>query len=123
MTLADLQTAVWQRLGVRKHLAGRAVVDDLTRLTVENWQSQYLNHATDDLGRGIVCHGIAVAVKRSHQWQSGKDAAEYGVIWSLILSSIVSAVISAVLRWWLENRAHRVMLAVWQSELTGGAAP
>lgn len=122
MTIADLQQHVWQRLGVRKHLAGRAVVDDLTRLCVENWQSEYLNHAPDALSQDIVCHGIAVAVKRSHQWQSGKEPREYGMIWSLILGSIVSAVISTVLRWWLERRSHRALLTVWQHELTGGAA-
>lgn len=122
MTLADLQQHVWQRLGVRKHLAGRAAVDDLTRLVVENWQGEFLNHATDAVGQGIVCHGIAVAVKRSHQWQSGKEPREYGMIWSLILGSIVSAVISTVLRWWLERRTHRVMMAVWKHELTGGEA-
>lgn len=122
MTLADLQNHVWQRLGLRKHLAGRQAVDDLTRLVVENWQSEYLNHAPDDLSQGIVCHGIAVAVKRSHQWQSGRDTPEYGMLWSLVLGSIVSAIISTVLRWWLERRSHRAMLTVWQHELTGGAA-
>lgn len=122
MTLADLQNHVWQRLGLRKHFAGRATVDDLTRLVVENWQSQYLSHAHDDYSQAIVCHGIAVAVKRSHQWQSGREPREYGMLWSLILGSVVSAVISTVLRWWLERRSNRVMLAVWQHELTGGEA-
>lgn len=118
MTLDDLQSHVWQRLGLRKHLVGRAQVDDLTRLVVENWQSEYLHHAQDALGQAIVCEGIAVAVKRSHQWQSGKEANEYGVFWTLVLQAVVSAVIQIVLKWWLERRANRALMTVWQHELT-----
>lgn len=121
MTIADLQQHVWDRLGLRRRLLGREIIDNLTAAVVENWQGEYMTSAKGDTDREIVCMGIATAVKRSHQWRSGVEAQEYGFLWSLILGSVVSAIISHVLKWWLEQRSHRVMLAVWQMELTGGA--
>lgn len=118
MTLADLQEHVWRRMPLRKHIAGRQAVDDITALIVENWQGEYMGAAADDAERAVVSRAIAAAVKRSHQWQSGKDANEYGFFWALILQAVVSAAIQLVLKWWLERRSHRAMLTVWQHELT-----
>ena len=118
MTLADLQEHVWRRMPLRKHLAGRQAVDDITALIVENWQGEYMGAAANDAERAVVAKAIAAAVKRGHQWQSGKDANEYGFLWTLILQAVVSAAIQLILKWWLERRSHRAMLTVWQHELT-----
>lgn len=118
MTLADLQEHVWRRMPLRKHVAGRQAVNDITALIVENWQGDYMGQAVDDAERAVVCTAIASAVKRSHQWQSGKDHAEYGLLWALLLQAVVSAAIQLILKWWLERRSHRALLAVWQHELT-----
>ena len=118
MTLADLQEHVWHRMPLRKHIAGRQAVDDITALIVENWQGDYMGAAANATERAIVAKAIAAAVKRGHQWQSGKDANEYGFLWTLILQAVVSAAIQLILKWWLERRSHRAMLTVWQHELT-----
>jgi hypothetical protein len=116
MTLADLKVHVWRRLGPRKWLIGREQVDLLTQLTIENWQSEYYTAAETDHERQIVAEGTLVAVKRMHQVVGGYGEREYGMIWSLLLMAVASAVIQLVLRWWLERRANRVMLLVWQHE-------
>ena len=41
---------------------------------------------------------------------------EYGMIWTLLLSAVASAIIQVMVKWWLERRANRVMLMVWQQE-------
>ena len=116
MTIEGLQDHVWRRLGVRKYMVGRQEVDLLTRLTVENWQSEYYNAADSDLERQIVADGTLLAVKRMHQVVGGYGEREYGMIWTLLLSAVASAIIQVVLRWWLERRSNRVMLLVMQQE-------
>jgi hypothetical protein len=108
---------VWKKLGPRKWLVGKREVNLLTRLTIENWQSQYYTAAASDNERQIVAAGTLVAVKRMHAAVGGYGEREYGMIWTLLLSAIASAVIQVVLKWWLERRANRVMLLVWQQEL------
>ena len=95
---------------------GRQEVDLVSRLTVENWQSEYYNAADCDLERQIVTDGTLVAVKRMHQVVGGYGEREYGMIWTLLLSAVASAIIQVVLKWWLERRSNRVMLLVMQQE-------
>ena len=116
MTPADLKTHVWKRLGPRKWLVGRAQVDLLTHLTVENWSPEFMEAADSDLERQIVAQGTLQGVKRMHQAVGGYGDREYGMLWMLLLSSLASAIIQVMLRWWLERRANRVMLMVWQQE-------
>jgi len=108
---------VWKKLGPRKWLVGKAEVNLLTRLTIENWQSNYYTAAASDTERQVVAAGTLVAVKRMHAAVGGYSEREYGMIWTLLLSAIASAVIQVVLKWWMERRANRVMLLVWQQEL------
>lgn len=117
MTLEGLQEHVWRRLGLRKHLVGRSEVNLLTRLSVENWQSEYYTAAASDSERQVVASGTLLAVKRMHQAVGGYGEREYGMIWALLLSAVASAVIQALLKWWLERRANRAMLLVIQQEL------
>ena len=118
MKLSGLQDHVWRRMPLRKHIVGRQAVDDITALIVENWQGEYMGEAADDAERAVVAKAIADAVKRSHQWQSGKDANEYGFFWTLILQAVVSAAIQLILKWWLERRTNRLLMTCWQHELT-----
>ena len=117
MTLEGLQEYVWRRVGLRRHLVGRAEIDLFTRLTVENWENDYYSAAQTDADRQIVAGGTLIAVKRMHQVVGGYGEREYGMIWAFLLSAVASAVIQAVLKWWLERRANRVMLMVMQQEM------
>lgn len=116
MTPADLKEHVWRRLGPRKWLVGRSQIDLLTQLTVENWHSEYMQAADSDVERQVVANNMLADIKRVHQAVGGYGEREYGMIWMFLLSAVASAVIQVVLRWWLERRANRVMLMVWQQE-------
>jgi hypothetical protein len=118
MNLDDLEEHVWRRLPMRKYMAGRTVVRDLTLLAVENWEGEYLGHATSEEGRDIVGMSITARVKRAHQLASGKDVPEYGVLWTLLLSAVVGQIVRLLIEWWMERSSHRVMMAGWQQEMT-----
>lgn len=118
MTLSETQDYAWRRLGVRKHLVGRAVVNDMVELAIENWPGELLNHCQTDDDRRMVCDVIIDNMRRSHQVVSGRDPAEYGFIWAFILQAVASAVVQVILRWWLERRANRVLLLALKAELT-----
>lgn len=116
MTPADLKEHVWRKLGPRRWLVGREQIDVLTQLTVENWQCEFIQVAQDDLERKVVCDATLADVKRMYQAVGGYGEREYGMIWMFLLSAVASAVIQVVLKWWLERRANRVMLMIWQQE-------
>lgn len=116
MTPADLKQLVWKSLGPRKWLVGRSQVDLLTQLAVENWHSDYMQAAENDHQRQIVADNTLADVKRVHQAVGGYGEREYGMIWAFLLSAVASAVIQVILKWWLERRANRVMVLVWQQE-------
>lgn len=118
MTPADLKEHVWRSLGPRKWLVGRSQVDLLTQLAVENWRSDYMQAADSDLERQIVAQATLADMKRMHQAVGGYGEREYGMVWLFLLSGVASAIVQVMLRWWLERRANRVMLMVWQQEGT-----
>ena len=118
MNLAGLQAYAWRRLPLGKYMVGRQTADDLVQLAVENWEAEYLNHARDDEGRQAVCLSMLASVKRGHQLASGKEAQEYGLIWTFLLQMLASAVIQILLRWWQERASNRVWLVTMKAELT-----
>lgn len=118
MNLAQLQSHVWRHAPLGKFMCGRQTIDDLVQLTVENWETEYMNSARDWQSRRAVCDSILASVKRGHQLASGKDTTEYGFVWSFLLQMLAAAVIEIVLKWWLERPNNRVWLVAMKSELT-----
>lgn len=118
MNLAETQEYVWRRLGVRKHLVGRVVVNDLVELAVENWAGAFLNYCQTDEDRAVVARVIVDNMKRSHQPVSGKEPQEYGMIWAFLLQAVAWAVVQILMRWWLGARANRVLMLALKAELT-----
>ncbi len=119
MTFADLQAECWAALPpIRKRLVGRETVDDLVQAAVENWAGEYLTACQDNAQRGVYVHALLGEVKRAHQVVSGKDANEYGFIWVFLLQAVAVAAIEWLVKWWLDRRANRVLMTVWQHELT-----
>jgi hypothetical protein len=119
MTLADLQEQCWAALPpIRKRLAGRQAVDDIVTLAVENWAGEYLNACQDNDQRGVYVTALLGQVKRGHQVLSGKEPQEYGFIWMILLQAVAVAAIEWLVKWWLDRRANRVLMTVWQHELT-----
>lgn len=118
MILDDVKEHVWKRLPMRKYMVGRKLVDELTLLAIENWEGEYLAHASNEEGREIVSMSIAGRVKRAHQWQSGKEPQEYGMFWTLVLGAVVNAIVQILVRWWTERAVNRALMAGWQQEMT-----
>lgn len=119
MTLDDLKDRVWSAMPpIRKRLVGRRVVDDFTQLAVENWAGDYLAACSGNHQRQVYAAALLGQLKRAHQPVSGTEPQEYGFIWVLLLQSIASAIIQWLIRWWLDRRANRALMVVWQHELT-----
>jgi hypothetical protein len=114
----EMQEYVWKKLGPRKWLVGKREVNLLTRLTIENWQSNYYTAAASDNERQIVAVGTLVAVKRMHAAVGGYGEREYGMIWTLLLSAIASVPSS---RWCSSGGSSDGLTGscflVWQQEL------
>lgn len=117
-TVADLKLWVWRRVGIRRHVVGRRVIDDFTELAIAHWEPRHLAYCIDDTQRAVVCENILRSVKRGYQVVSGKEPQEYGVFWSLVLQAVASIVVKLILQWWLESRLNRIRMQSWQTELT-----
>lgn len=119
MTFADLQAECWAALPpIRKRLVGRQTVDEFVQLAVENWAGEYLNACQDNQQRDVYSHAMLNHIKRGHQLATGREPAEYGFIWAFLLQAVAVAVVQWLVKWWLDRRANRVLLTVWQHELT-----
>lgn len=117
MTYQDLEEHVWQKLGPRKWLVGRAQVADLTRLTVEQWQGDLLTHCGDrSREREVVCQQIVANVKRMYHACSGYSDQEFGFLWTVILYAVVSALVQIIVKWWFSSARNRVLISGWQRE-------
>lgn len=119
MTFTDLQSECWAALPpVRKRLVGRQTVDEFVQLAVENWAGEYLAACQDNAQRDVYTHALLNHIKRGHQLATGREPAEYGFIWAFLLQAVAAAVIQWLVQWWLDRRANRALLTVWQHELT-----
>lgn len=119
MTFADLQSECWAALPpIRKRLAGRKAVDEFVQLAVENWAGEYLGACQDNQQRDVYVNALLGHVKRGHQMMSGKEPQEYGFIWMILLQAVAVAAIEWLVKWWLDRRANRALMTVWQHELT-----
>lgn len=119
MTLPDLQEQCWASLPpLRKRIVGRETVNDFVTLAIENWEGEYLNACHDNQQRGVYVHALMGHMKRLHQASSKYEAQEYGFLWMFLLQAVAFSVIEYLVKWWLDRRANRVLLAAWKAELT-----
>jgi hypothetical protein len=117
--LIALKEYVWKRVGVRRLLVGRKRIDELTEAAIANWDSQAIENVSSDRELDIVCEGMVIGVKRTHQMLGDHDFEEYGFLWAILLQALASAVVQILVRWWLESRANRAFLETARREVTG----
>lgn len=110
MTQDGLTDYVWQKLGPRKHLAGRKRVADLVEQSVRTWPAEVLGECRDDAERQMVAQAAVANIGRRIRDR------QYGMIWTLLLTALASAVFQVLLRWWLERRSNRVLMLVMRQE-------
>lgn len=118
MKIDELKQYAWNRLGVRKHLAGRKAVFDLVEAAVQNWEPEYLRHCDTEQSRESYAVALLGHVKRVYQVGGDYGNAEYGFIWVFILSSIASALIRILIEWWLNRKENQVFMDEMKAELT-----
>jgi hypothetical protein len=119
-TLSEVQGIVWKKLGIRKYVAGREMVNDLVEITIANWDHEALSSAKDEVERQIVANGMLLGIKRSHEMLGRYDARqEYGFLWAILLQALVGAIVQILIKWWLESARNRVMIWAVKKELGG----
>jgi hypothetical protein len=119
-SLNGIQEHVWNRLGVRKLIAGRGRVNELVEIAVANWDHDALTSARDKTELGIVAESMAVGIKRTDQMLGNHDSRqEYGFVWAILLQALVGAIVQILIKWWLESSQNRAVLWTAKKEIVG----
>jgi hypothetical protein len=113
----DLREYVWRRLGPRKFVAGRQMVNDLVDLTVENWEPDAIDNAKDAAELELVKTSILQSVKRMHQACGEYGNAEYGFIWVILIQALASLVVQLIVHWWFKSSSNRKAMMEWKQEM------
>jgi hypothetical protein len=110
MTLEQLQEHIWNDIGVRKHLAGRRVVDRIVADAVRDFPVAAMTRAD---------HGEAQAFGTIYARSMARRQQQYGIsiILTLVLSAIISEVVKALIRWWLASRENRAAMSTMLEQL------
>ena len=112
MSLEDLDAFVWSELSPRRFVAGRALVNRLTRRAIQKWpDAVMLDWASGD-GQQVVMGELAKSIERSE-----RQNYQMGVILTLILGVLIQEIVKALLKWWLKSASNRVILVGWQAEM------
>ena len=103
-TLEPLQAHVWQRLSLQKHVAGRRIVDRITRRAVRQWPVPVLAQC-DAAQANVVGTYYTRTITRQARQEYGM-----GIILSLILGALVQEIIKLLVAWWIDNRSEMVAI-------------
>mgnify|MGYP006277873887 CR=1 FL=1 len=105
MTLADIETHVWDRLPtLQRTVAGRRVVGRLVRRAVRTWPVPVLEQC-DDAEAAVVGKHMAKSLERQARQEVGM-----GIILTLVLGALVQEVVKILVRWWLERQENRTAM-------------
>jgi hypothetical protein len=102
MTLADLQTHVWDRLPtLQRTAAGRRIVSRIVTSAVRGWPIPVLEQC--DAGQTqIVAKHYTRTVERAARNEYGM-----GIILTLVLGALVQEVVKILVQWWLDRQENR----------------
>lgn len=111
MSIEDLQDHVWSRLSVRRHVAGKAVVDRLVRRIVRRWPAVLMNDSSVG-NQAIVMEGMTLSVERGE-----RANVQMGVFLTLIISTLITEIVKAVWAWWRSSASKQLQMAQYQQEM------
>jgi hypothetical protein len=103
-TLEQLQAHVWEGLGIKKHAAGRRIVERITRRAVRQWPVPVLLQC-DAAQANVVGTYYTRTITRQSRQEFGM-----GIILSLILGALVQEIIKLLVAWWIDNRSDMVAI-------------
>jgi len=116
MTIDEMQSYVWQRLGIGKAVAGRDAVRDLVQIAIEQWPHRQLDMAGNAAECEIVVEVLRRNIKRVHESITPQGQQTYGFIWTILLGLVVNQIIKIILKWWRERVENRNTIDAWQQE-------
>lgn len=106
--IASLKEYLWGRLGARKRMVGRGVVDRATESLIQKWPFTYTGDeeppGADDPAFSRL---KAEVIEELHKYEG---APQYGFIWAIVLSAVVSQLVKLLIEWWLKRRENRIAL-------------
>jgi len=118
MNRDELKMTVWNSMPhLRKRLLGRGRIDRVVDLVIDRAPLEVLPYIDQDSNEEkVVCRAWQSAVKMRYCTRYGEDAIQFGPLFWIILSPLIQYAIAAILKWWLESRSNRVLLAGWRKE-------
>jgi len=116
----DLKELVWERMGYRKHFAGREAMGDLVEVAVQEWPTAEMPHIASGTAAEIYrMDQLAASIKRHITLTHGHDK-RFGFIWTIVLSALISEMIRLLLAWWWNSQTNRDRMTKWQERWKNG---
>jgi len=100
MNLQQLTDHVWNRLTLQKHVAGRRLVDRITRRAIRQWPVAVLAQCDDAQAQVVGTYYTRTITRQARQ--------EYGIgiILSLVLGALVQEIVKLLIQWWMDHRGE-----------------
>ena len=104
MNLQQLTDHVWNRLTLQKHVAGRRLVDRITRRAIRQWPVSVLAQCDDAQAQVVGTYFTRTITRQARQ--------EYGmgIILTLILGTLVQEIVKLLVQWWIDHRSEMVAI-------------
>ena len=104
MNLEQLQDDVWSRMSVQKHVAGRRIVNRITKRAVRQFPAPVLQHCTAAEAQAVGVQYTRTIARQARQ--------EYGmgIVLMLVLGAIVQEVVKILIQWWMDNRSEMLVV-------------
>lgn len=109
MNLEQLQQHVWANLSVQKHVAGRRLIDRITKRAVRQWPVPVLMQC-DAAQANVVATYYTRTIARQARQEFGM-----GIILTLVLGALVQEIIKLLVQWWVDHR-NEMMAIVRECE-------
>lgn len=118
MNRDELKETVWNSMPyLRKRLLGRERIDRITDLVIDRAPLEVLPYIEEGSNEEeVVRRAWQIAVKTRYCHEYGEDAIQFGPLFWIVLSPLIQYAIQAILKWWLESKRNRVLIADWRKE-------
>lgn len=109
------QEEVWQKLPLRRYLAGKERVFDCISVVVQEWPDEQFALSTGDKKSEATAIRDLMKSSKRHLHLAYGDR-EFGFIWATILSALLYELIIVLLEWWRNKKENRMALLHWQDQ-------
>lgn len=120
-TLPLMQEYVWDRLPMRKYMAGREPVFDAVVVVIQEWPDEILVHTkSGDTGEVVAIKELTKSVKRHLTLTYGEK--KFGSVWIIALQILLPLIIDLILKWWRRRKEHQGWLRLWRRKWVSDGA-